>query len=99
MSYRFCTGSISRPPSESRQDDHIGYAQPGLGGKFGDDDPLGRQITIESGDFVGVYTIIGVYQYEDNMTTMLQNVSEKDVSMAIGVFFGYYPAKIGRAHV
>ncbi|MDL2215578.1 ABC transporter permease [Ruminococcaceae bacterium OttesenSCG-928-N02] len=50
---------------------------------FGNEDPLGRQITITAGGHTGVYTIVGVYEYTASTMMMGQTASEKDVSTSV----------------
>ena len=50
---------------------------------FGQQDPLGRQITITVGNHVGVYTIVGVYKYEASSMMGGQTVADKDLSTTV----------------
>ena len=47
---------------------------------FGKQDPLGKQITIMAAQHVGVYTIVGVYEYQANAMMGGQTASDKDLS-------------------
>jgi ABC-type antimicrobial peptide transport system, permease component len=49
---------------------------------FGEDDPLGKQITITAGTHTGIYTIVGVYKYTMTMMDMA-NANEYDVSTSV----------------
>jgi len=53
------------------------------GNMFGSGDPLGQQITITVGNHVGVYTIVGIYEYQANAMMGGQTVSDKDLSTEV----------------
>ena len=53
------------------------------GNMFGREDPLGRQITISAGNHVGVYTIVGVYEYQASSMMGGQTASDKDLSTTV----------------
>ena len=46
---------------------------------FGTEDPLGRQVTVTVGSHVGVYTVVGVYEYVASSMMMGQTASDKDI--------------------
>ncbi|NLW77841.1 MAG: FtsX-like permease family protein [Ruminococcaceae bacterium] len=50
---------------------------------FGSKDPLGRQITITAGEHVGIYTIVGVYEYQASSMMGGQTASDKDLSTTV----------------
>lgn len=50
---------------------------------FGNEDPLGKQITITVGEHVGVYTIVGVYEYQASSMMGGQTASDKDISTTV----------------
>ncbi|MDR0853242.1 MAG: ABC transporter permease [Clostridiales Family XIII bacterium] len=47
---------------------------------FGSDDPLGKQIFIDTDVHSGVYTIVGVYWYKEDMMNVGAQSSEKNLS-------------------
>lgn len=53
------------------------------GNMFGKEDPLGKQITVTVGDHVGVYTIVGVYEYQASSMMGGQTASDKDISTTV----------------
>lgn len=50
---------------------------------FGNADPLGQQITVTVGEHVGVYTIVGVYEYDSSNMMGFQTASDKDISTTV----------------
>ena len=50
---------------------------------FGNQNPLGQQITITAANHTGVYTIVGIYTYEANTMMGMQTTSDKDTSTAV----------------
>ncbi|MFV0413454.1 MAG: ABC transporter permease [Oscillospiraceae bacterium] len=50
---------------------------------FGSQNPLGQQITIAVGEHVGLYTIVGVYEYEASSMMGGQTVSDQDLSTPV----------------
>jgi len=50
---------------------------------FGNENPLGKQITINAGNHTGVYTIVGIYTYETNNMMGVQTTSDKDTSTSV----------------
>ncbi len=51
---------------------------------FGDEDPLGRQITIEAGAHAGTYTIVGVYKYQA-FTMGIGTAADEDITTSVYV--------------
>ena len=47
---------------------------------FDKEDPLGQQITINAGQHVGLYTIVGVYKYDTSSNMGGQMASDQDIS-------------------
>jgi putative ABC transport system permease protein len=50
---------------------------------FGGESPLGRQVTVTAGTHVGVYTVVGVYQYQAGLMSGGQTVSDRDLSTTV----------------
>ena len=50
---------------------------------FGSASALGRQITVTVGEHVGVYTVVGVYEYEASSMMGGQTASDKDISTTV----------------
>jgi putative ABC transport system permease protein len=58
---------------------------------FGSDDPLGKQIFIDTDVHSGVYTIVGVYWYKEDMMSAGSQSSEKNLSTNV-----YIPLSVAR---